>query len=269
VKHHTLAFIISGGGCTPAWGGTIPLDENHYMDQITAMRNVGGNVVVSFGGAAGIELAQVCGDVESLQAAYQSVIDHYDLDWVDFDIEGAAVADPPSIQLRNEAIAGLQAGNPDLKVAYCLPVLPSGLTQDGLNLLQNAVDNDVRIDIVNVMAMDYGDAEAPDPDGRMGEYAIQAAVSTHTQMQALGIETAIGITPMIGQNDVPSERFYLSDAELLNTWATSQEWVTLLSMWSSNRDNGGCPGQPWASPVCSGLEQGAFDFANTFKVFTE
>ncbi len=270
-KYYTLAFIIqssTGSACTPAWGGAISMSENYLFDEINYLRTKGGNVIVSFGGANGTELAQSCTSVSSLQAAYQSVITRYKLNWIDFDIEGAAVTDTASIDRRNKAIAGLQAANPDLKVAYCLPVLPSGLTQDGLNIIANAKANGVRIDLVNVMAMDYGSWAAPNPDGKMGQYAIDAATSTYNQMLGLGVNTKIGVTPMIGQNDIQSERFYLTDAQQLVNWANSTSWVTLLSFWSANRDNGSCPGQTYASPKCSGLSQADWAFTNIFKTFT-
>ncbi len=267
-KYYTLAFIISRDGCNPAWGGVVDLDENHYMSEINAIRSRGGDVIISFGGANGTELAQACDSVASLQAAYQAVIDKYQVKWVDFDIEGAAVSHKPSIDLRSRAIKNLQTANPDLKIAYCLPVLPAGLTQDGLYVIESAKKYGVRVDLVNVMAMDYGDGAAPSPEGKMGQYAIDAGNNTYTQMQNMGINTEIGITPMIGQNDVPTERFYVDDAVKLKNWALSKNWVTLLSMWSANRDNGDCPGGS-AQPKCSGIEQSLFAFTHVLKEFTE
>lgn len=55
----------------------------------------------------------------------------------------------------------LQAANPGLTVSYTLPVLPAGLTHNGVDLLANAVQRGVRVDVVNVMTMDYGDSAAP------------------------------------------------------------------------------------------------------------
>ena len=57
-----------------------------------------------------------------------------------------------------------------------MPVLPTGLDASGLNVLQTAKNDGVRIDVVNVMAMDYG--EAVDNNGQMGQDAISAAVAT-------------------------------------------------------------------------------------------
>ena len=52
-----------------------------------------------------------------------------------------------------------------------------------------------RPDTLNVMAMDYGSAN--DNGGQMGLSAQQAASSTHSQTG-----DNIGVTPMIGVNDV-------------------------------------------------------------------
>ena len=267
-KYFTLAFVLQGAECTPAWAGLSSLDMEFYQVQIEELRAVGGDVIISFGGANGTELALGCSDEGRILQAYQDVIDRYNLKWVDFDIEGWAVAERPSIDRRNRVIRQLQINNPDLKVAFCLPVLPQGLTHDGLYVIESAQNEGVSIDVVNVMAMDYGDSPAPNPEGQMGQYAIDAAQNTYNQLVNMGVDTTIGITPMIGQNDVPTERFYLQDAYELLNWAQATPWVSLLSMWSSSRDNGDCkPGT--LSPKCSGITQDDFDFTNLFKEYTE
>lgn len=265
-KYFTLAFILQGEACTPTWAGLPSLDMDFYQQEIEALRAVGGDVIISFGGANGTELALGCSDENRLLAAYQEVIDRYDVDWVDFDIEGWAVAERTSIDRRSRVIRQLQLNNPDLRVAFCLPVLPQGLTADGLYVLESAKREGVRIDLVNVMAMDYGDSAAPDPEGQMGQYAILAAENTYDQLLNLEIDTQIGVTPMIGQNDVPTERFYLQDAQELLNWAQATPWMDLLSMWSSGRDNGNCPDM--LSPVCSGIVQNSWDFTKVFNTFT-
>jgi chitinase/chitodextrinase len=263
-KYYTLAFVTANSAGDPAWGGITGMEQDWYLTEINNIRLKGGDVIVSFGGANGTELA--CSgantNVSTLQAKYQSVIDKYQLRWIDFDIEGASVADSASIDRRNKAIKGLQAANPNLKVAFCLPALPSGLV-DGVNVLENAVANGVRVDLVNVMAMDYGDWAAPNPDGKMGDYAIQAAENTYKQCQRLGISPKIGITPMIGKNDLATETFYLNDATKILNFAQSTSWMGLLSMWSVNRDNGN-GGALYAS---SQLNQNLYDFTNILKAY--
>ena len=129
--------------------------------------------------------------MNTLVAAYQSVIDLYALRWIDFDVEGTAVNDHASIDRRNQAIKLLQAANPTLTVSYTLPVLPSGLTADGVYLLQSAVKFGARVDVVNLMTMDFGDSAAPVPDGRMGTYSIWAAGNTPAQASAVGMTTKV------------------------------------------------------------------------------
>jgi hypothetical protein len=60
------------------------------------VRSLGGGVIVSFGCASRIELAQACPGVASLTREYQAVVSAYALKYVDFDIEGVAVAEPAS-----------------------------------------------------------------------------------------------------------------------------------------------------------------------------
>jgi Carbohydrate binding domain len=273
VRFYTLAFIISGGsGCQAMWNGVTPVNQGFYQADVNSLRGLGGDVSVSFGGAAGIELGQQCGDVASLQAAYQSVVTNYTLSHVDFDIEGAAVADPASIDRRNRAIAGLQRANAGLVVSYTLPVLPTGLTQDGVNLLQNAINDGVRVDVVNIMTMDYGGGF---PANQMGQNAIQAGQSLFGQLQSLFPSRSTaqlwameGNTPMIGFNDVAPEVTTQQDARMVLSWA-QQNGITELAMWSAGRD-GPCPGGQTGivSATCSGTAQQPFDYSRIFNALT-
>src|SRR5205085_10082281 len=102
--------------------------------------------------ASGIDLARACTDVGALTTEYDAVVQAYSLAYVDLDIEGSAVAEPDSIQRRSQAIAEVQRRHPGLKVSLTLPVLPDGLTSDGLNVVRKAKDAGVDVDLVNVMA---------------------------------------------------------------------------------------------------------------------
>ena len=234
--------------------------------QISALRAAGGDVRVSFGGQAGSELAQACTSVSALAAAYQQVISAYGLNKIDFDIEGAAIADTAANTRRDQALAQLQARDQGLQVSFTLPVLPSGLTQDGIGLLTGAVSAKVQIFAVNVMAMDYGDANAPNPSGMMGTYAIDAATATDGQIASvLGITapaawSKVAVTPMIGVNDQADEIFTLSDAQQLVSLAASKH-LAWLSMWSAGRDQE-CSGgaQASAQPTCSSIVQAPLAF---------
>ena len=72
---------------------------------------------------------------------------------------------------------------------------------------------------------------------------------------------------MIGINDVNTEIFQLSDAQSLLNFANANSYITRIAMWSVARDNGSCANQGFASPVCSGIAQSNWAFANIFKPF--
>lgn len=269
VKEFHLAFITSGGGCAPLWGGVTDLAGDKVAAQIGALRAEGGDVRVSFGGAAGHELALNCATVDDLAAAYGKVIDQYRLTKVDFDIEGAALPDTVANARRAQAIARLQKSHPGLDVAFTLPVMPEGLTQPGVALLADARKNGVRIDAVNIMAMDYGPAYS----GDMGLYAIQAATATQAQLKGvLGLSDAaawkaVAVTPMIGVNDVTSEVFTVADATQLVDFAAAQG-IGRLAMWSSTRDKqcaAGAVGH--ADATCSSILQQPLAFTRAFAAF--
>ncbi|KJY43409.1 sugar hydrolase [Streptomyces sp. NRRL B-1568] len=269
VKNFNLAFITSGGGCTPKWGGVTDLGGDAVAQQIGKLREAGGDVRVSFGGAAGSELGLVCSSADELATAYGKAVDAYKLTKVDFDIEGAALPNTAANTRRAQAIARLQKNHPGLDVSFTLPVMPTGLTQDGVNLVENAKKNGVAISAVNVMAMDYGSSF----NGDMGQYAIDAATATQAQVKGvLGLSDAaawkaVAVTPMIGVNDVAAEVFKTDDAAQLVTFARSKG-LGWLSMWSAARDKP-CPGGPQnsASATCSSIPQDAFAFSKAFAAY--
>jgi hypothetical protein len=269
VKQFNLAFVVSGGGCVPKWGGVSDLGSDAVAAQIGAVRAAGGDVRVSFGGANGTELAAACSSSGDLAAAYGKVVDQYKLTKVDFDVEGGALPDTAANTRRAQAIAQLQKSHSGLEVSYTLPAMPTGLTQDGINLLGNARSNGVDVHAVNIMAMDYGSSFS----GDMGQYAIDGATATQAQVKSvLGLSDAaawqkIAVTPMIGVNDVSSETFTVADAGRLAAFAKSKG-LAWLSMWSATRDKQ-CAGgaQSWADASCSSVVQSAGAFSKAFAAY--
>ena len=274
-KYFSMAFIVAGSGCQANWGGYYTMSQNFEVNDVAALRAQGGDVIVSFGGANGTELALACSTVSTLQAQYQAVIDKYNLTRVDFDVEGTALGNTTSIDRRNKAIAALQAAaagaGKTLVVQYTLPVLPTGLTSPGLNLLQNAIANGVNIGIVNVMTMDYGTSYDPN---QMGAYAVDAMNAVISQVAALygaaktdaQVRAMIGVTPEIGLNDVTPEVFTLGDASTTLSAAQSGG-IGMLTFWSTGRDQQ-CPGAPVVTGTCSGIIQSPWAFTNIFNLFT-
>lgn len=269
VKQFNLAFITSGGGCAPLWGGVTGLGDDQVASRIDGLRAAGGDVRVSFGGASGSELALNCASADELAAAYGKVVDTYKLTKVDFDIEGGALPDTAANSRRSLAIAQLQKSHPGLDVSFTLPVMPEGLTQPGVDLVADAKKNGVDVGAVNIMAMDYGASYS----GDMGTYAIQAATATQAQIKGvLGLSDtdawkAVAVTPMIGVNDVSTEIFKVEDATQLVGFA-QEKGLAWLAMWSGTRDKE-CEGgaKPSADASCSSIAQEPLAFTKAFGAY--
>jgi chitinase len=259
----SAGFVVDGANrCTPEWGGddvAVAADTGAHQMLRTA-RSAGASVIVSFGGESGSELATTCTNVKRLTAAYRSVIRDLKVTHVDFDIEGAAIAQPASIRRRFAAIHALEAHDHHLVVSLTVPVTPRGLDHFGVALLKAAHRAKARVDLLNVMAMDYGGKH------EMGSTAIKVAKRSLTQLRRVDHHATyrnIGITPMIGRNDVRSEVFSVSDAKRVVRFARSHH-VGRLAFWSLNRDQQCAAPSGTAQDDCSGVGQAPWRFARLF-----
>ncbi|OFE17887.1 hypothetical protein BA895_13950 [Humibacillus sp. DSM 29435] len=280
-----LSFVVASPGkpCVPSWGKDYTLDaaaEDLDLDRrIARLRQNGGEVVVSFGGALNDELATVCQDGDQLLAAYNTVVDRYDLRTIDLDLEGAGLDDTGAAGRRASAIAKLQAAraakHQDLRVWLTLPVTPQGLSSTGIQTVSSMLAAGVEVSGVNVMTMDFGNSRG----GRsMAGAAIASLNATHGQLgkvyaaagRPLGPATLwsrMGATPMIGQNDISDEVFRLDAAGGLNQFA-HDKGLGRLSMWSLNRDRTcgeNYPDIDVVSNSCSGIDQGSSTYAQTLR----
>jgi chitinase len=231
LKDYTLAFLIPQSGCTPQWeddGSGV----GAFASQISAIQASGGNVIISFGGESGGELAQTCTNVSQLTAAYQNVVNTYGVTRLDFDIEGGTLADTAATSLRDQALAALQAEDPAVQVDFTLAVAPQGLpTGAGSEyaLLQDAQAKGVKVSVVNIMTMDFGAGSNDLAD------AESAAQGTAGQLASLyGISTSaayamMGLTPIAGTND-DGTYFSTANAQSLESFAASNG-VAELSFW--------------------------------------
>ncbi len=230
-KYYTLAFLTPQSGCTPEWedGGN---SVGAFASQISSIQAAGGNVIISFGGESGGELAQTCTNVSQLTAAYQNVVNTYGVTRLDFDIEGSTLSDTAATSLRDQALAALQAEDPAVQVDFTLAVAPNGLpTGSGSEyaLLQDAKAKGVKVSVVNIMTMDFGAGSNDLAD------AESAAQGTAGQLSSLyGISTSaaygmMGLTPIAGTND-DGTVFSTSNASSLESFAASNG-VAELSFW--------------------------------------
>jgi chitinase len=277
-----LAFVVAlpAGDCTPSWGAAYTMDQaSASLDldrRVERLRQQGGSLAVSFGGILNNELAVSCKDPAKLKAAYQSVVERYDIDTIDLDLERKGLTDAAAGARRATAIASLQkerrAQGKKLAVWVTLPVIPQGLSEDGTNAVSQLLAKHVDLAGVNVMTMDYGQSRAK---GQSMQAASQRALSeTQRQLgilyQRAGIRLSdktlwskLGATPMIGQNDDADEIFGLSDAKGFNQFALDHR-IGRMSMWSANRDimcSSNYVDVKVVSDSCSGVKQDKQSFA--------
>ena len=237
----TIAFGVSGGGCTLGGGmenimaGTGKTDVQQFVAS-------GGRLILSFGGASGAYLESRCSDNDMFNLI-KNVIDTHKIYALDFDIEGGQLGNTTLNDVRNRVIKRLQQAYPSLYVSFTLPVDPSGMPGSAVTLLRSANNAGVKVSLVNIMTMDYG-AQASDGKN-MGDLAISAANATFNQIKGVfggrtdpQLWAMIGITPMIGVNDVTSEVFRQADAQKVVDFAR-QKKLGLLSFWDLQRDRPG------------------------------
>lgn len=282
-RYFTLAFLETLGktSCTLAWNGSSSqtLAAGRYLTDIQSLRGLGGDVIPSFGGwsadQGGTEIGDSCKDPAAIASAYEQVVTSYDVTRLDMDIEGRSLTRSAGIDRRNKAIKLLQdwaaAHGRTVQIQYTLPTSADGLEPSGVAVLQNAVANGVRIDVVNPMVFDYYDRVTTD----MGGAAVNASNGLHAQLHTLfpaktdaQLWAMQGATIMNGLDDYPrrTEVTDLADAQQLLGFARTTGMST-LSMWAIQRDNGGCPGST-GSNDCSGIVQGTWDFSHLLGPFT-
>ncbi|SEE64701.1 chitinase [Arthrobacter alpinus] len=282
-KNVLLSFIVAdpANPCVPHWGTHYSLDQaGTSLDldaKIEKLRENGGHAAISFGGAASTELATSCTDLPTLQNAYQSVIERYEVSTVDFDIEGENLLDSVAGERRAQAVAQVQKDRADrgkpLDVWLTLPVSPRGLTDDGVAEIEQMLSKGVDLAGVNIMTMNYGASRVQGQS--MLEASEAAAVAAHSQVgiiyQRAGFAlddaaawAKIGLTPMIGINEITTDVFDVQDAIQFAEFARSKN-VGRMSQWSNNRDTQ-CTTEslnPAIAPhTCSGVSQDNGDFSN-------
>ncbi|MBM9510594.1 carbohydrate binding domain-containing protein [Actinacidiphila acididurans] len=287
-KYLTMAFIQtpSHGSCTPYWNGDtgLPIASSSFGSDISTLHAGGGDAIPSFGGYAadnaGTEIADSCTDVATIAAAYEKVVTTYDVSRIDLDIEDNSLTNSAGLDRRNKAVKMVQdwaaANGRTVQFSYTLPTTTHGLTTgslgdgSGFSVLQNAVSNGVRLDVVNLMTFDYYDGATHN----MATDTQTAAQGLHDQLAQLypsktdaQLWNMVGVTEMPGIDDYgPAETFTTANATTVYNWAVSKG-INTLSFWALQRDNGNCAGTG-GSDSCSGIAQSTWQFSHTFEPFT-
>lgn len=281
-----LGFVVSSprSACTPSWGGyyTLPQAQQALAigSRLAELQQEGVGAIISFGGRDNTDLAVACHGTVGLERAYQSVLSTYHVNTLDLDVEGAALSDAIASQRRAVAVAALQSDarrrHEALHVWLTLPAEPDGLQPNALAVVNAMLRARVQLSGVNIMAMDFSAGYSAGSD--MLSLSEQAAAESHQQLRAdfkrYGISLTsrqvwqrMGVTVMIGQNDVAGQVFTLADAQGLARFATNND-LARVSMWSLNRDSQcgqGFDVTGLLSNSCSGTAQGQLGFSTAFS----
>ena len=280
-----LGFVVAdpSAGCTPSWGAAYTLAQAGQSlaltSRIAQVQQDGAQPIVSFGGQAHTSLDVACTSVTRLTAAYQSVIDAYQLKTIDIDIEGAALDNVTAGQRRAEAVADLEqtarAAHRQLSVWLTLPAEPSGLQHNAISVIESMLHDHVSIVGIDIAAMDF--TQPPAAGTTMLQLAENALRATQAQLTSLfpryGVRLSsqqiwqrLGGTVMIGQNDIQGETFTVADAEGLVSFAAANH-LGRISAWSLNRDSqcgSSFPEVGLLSNTCSGTAQSSLQFTRIF-----
>ncbi|MEY9874799.1 hypothetical protein ABH931_004299 [Streptacidiphilus sp. MAP12-33] len=282
VKWVSLAFLqtAKAGSCTLDWNGSTsqPISSSVYGSSFTALRAAGGDGIPSLGGytadTTNTELADSCTSVSSITSQLEKLISTYGLSRVDFDVEQNSLTNSAGIDRRNKAIAQVESwaasNGRHVEFSYTLPTNTDGLDSGGTAVLKNAVANHTRIDVVNIMTFDYytgGSHEMATATETAAQGLVTELGKLYPTKSSAQLWAMVGVTEMPGIDDYGKpETLTTADAKTVYTWAVSKG-VDEISMWASERDNGGCPGTA-GSDSCSGISQSTWYFSHTWEPYT-
>ncbi|MFC4565956.1 chitinase [Nocardiopsis mangrovi] len=255
VQWFTLAFILSDGGCSPAWDGTRPLDGAD-ADRIAAIRAAGGDVIPSIGGWSGNKLGEACSDSESLAAAYQQVVDAYDLAAIDIDIESTEIENEATQDRVLGAVRILKDANPDLHVAMTLGTAVEGPNSWGERLITRAAETDAGVDNWTIMPFNFGGGSDMAGATQQASEGLNEVISSAYGISSAEAYAMQGISSMNGITD-QGETVTAAAYTQMRDFAQANG-MSRFTFWSVNRD------RPCATPTdsCGGIDQQEWEFTS-------
>ncbi|WP_326719456.1 MULTISPECIES: fibronectin type III domain-containing protein [unclassified Streptomyces] len=265
IKWFTMAFILSSGGCSPAWDGSRALTGGNDQSVINSIRAAGGDIVPSIGGWSGNKLGPNCSTPEALAGAYQQVINAYGLKAIDIDIENTDEFENEVVQDRIlNALRIVKANNPGLRTIITFGTTTTGPTYWGNRLIERASALGANIDVFTIMPFDFGGG------ADMYGNTVNATEGLKTKLKStFGWDdtTAYAHIGISGMNGLSDQQELTSPT----TWTQIRDWsnshhIARLAFWSVNRDRP-CAGGGVVSN-CSGISQNNWQFTSITAGFT-
>jgi hypothetical protein len=237
IRAFTMAFILSSGGCNPAWDGSRPLTGGVDQQTINAIKAAGGQVQISFGGWSGNKLGPNCSTPAAFAGAVQQVINAHQPNVVDFDIENSDEFENYTVQDRIlQGLIIVKQNNPNVKIAVTIGTGRSGPEGAGTRLINRAAQLGVPIDNYTIMPFNFGSSN-------IAQDTINASEGLKNQLKSANGWTDaqayahMGISGMNGSSD---------QGEITTTAAWTQirdyarnNGLTRFAFWSVNRDQPG------------------------------
>jgi Ricin-type beta-trefoil lectin domain len=265
IRQFTMAFMLSGGGCTPKWDSTRPLTGGVDQSTINTIRANGGDVEISFGGWSGNKLGPNCSSASALAGAYQQVINAYNLKFIDIDIENTDEFENATVQDRIlGALKIVKQNNPGITTIVTFGTSTTGPAGSGTRLINQSKALGANIDVFTIMPFDFGCT------GSMYTCTVNAANGLKNALKtAYGWSDAtayahVGISGMNGLSDQQETTSVQNWTDIRN-WANTNH-IARLAYWAVNRDRP-CPGGGVVSN-CSGISQNNWQFTSITAGFT-
>ena len=256
VKWFTMAFILSSGGCNPAWDGSRPLSGSADAAAIAEIRANGGEIVPSFGGWSGNKLGPNCSTPELLAGAYQQVINAYGLKAIDIDIENTDEFENETVQDRIlTALKIVKQNNPGIQTIVTFGTSTTGPNFFGNRLIERANALQANIDVFTIMPFDFGSSNIQNDTIGAANGLKDKLKSTFGWTDAVAYNH-VGISGMNGLSD-QQELTSVAARTAIRDWAKNNG-IARLAFWSVNRDRG-CPGGGVVAN-CSGIAQSDWEF---------
>jgi hypothetical protein len=265
IKQFTMAFMLSGGGCSPAWDGSRPLTGGTDQQTINAIRSAGGDVEISFGGWSGNKLGPNCSSASALAGAYQQVINAYGLKYIDIDIENTDEFENATVQDRIlGAVKTVKQNNPGITTIVTFGTGTSGPNSWGTRLVNQAAALGANIDVFTIMPFDFGGGADMYGNTVNAANGLRNALTGAFGWSSATAYAHMGISGMNGLSD-QQENTTPAIWTQIRDWANANH-LARLAFWAVNRDRP-CPGGGVVSN-CSGISQNNWQFTSITAGFT-
>jgi hypothetical protein len=193
----------------------------------------GGHLSLSFGGAAGCYLETIQ-SVDKMASTIQWLVGQTGAQAIDFDVEGKVVSNWGANEVRVKAIVKVQKAMPQLRTSMTVAAGPGGMPTDVFNMVRYHRDLGMRIDVINLMLMDYGSLDGRSfADVSIGTMEDSARQIRELYPQSNAFSRMAG-TLMIGFND-DGTVCEIADAAKVRAFADEKKMV-FVSLWAIQRD---------------------------------